>query len=587
MTTKRERLYRLLDIIEEFEDNIRYGVAYRPFNNVVSSKKEALVNYDKEEAEIIRLVRKYQRDLVAAGISSLIQAFKKNITKNTELFKAWDYEIFQKWQEDLGAKIPAIQENFKNKMIVPLTISYGKGYNKGIEDLGFEPMPERSWFYLPGHAVPRLTALKMSWYISRKVSLDMVDIIMDGMREGLNGREIGRNLRKVSTAPKVVNVAPKVVDGVVTRKGYSYTIPNRRWTEMIGRTEANRATTMGRVESYNTSKMVKSLEHITAGDKRVCPICEPLDGKVYTLAEAGKAIPVHVMCRCTVEVHEYYSDAKPEKAEENFKLDDVDRTINTAPISWGNAPLVRWNTRTRTLAEDMKRYERHLKARGLNTVKGRKQVYERLEKQLYDLKVTQLKGFKSADIRRLYTMHTVKNTRHEIARNIIGKDRIKPTTIELKKEYKRVPRAYASTTTNKFNRFGGQGYDSAYQLELYSKNSFRPERTVLNLQHSIAHEMGHQLHYESSKDFIKTWGEEFLRTKENVKVLSWKPYIIEGETIGKQPIMNLREAGFVTNYATVKHTEDFAESFATYVYNPNDLKLASSRKYKLMKDFVE
>jgi hypothetical protein len=38
----------------------------------------------------------------------------------------------------------------------------------------------------------------------------------------------------------------------------------------------------------------------TAGDNRVCDICDDLEGNVYTLAEARGVIPVHPNCRCVV-----------------------------------------------------------------------------------------------------------------------------------------------------------------------------------------------------------------------------------------------------------------------------------------------
>jgi len=40
-------------------------------------------------------------------------------------------------------------------------------------------------------------------------------------------------------------------------------------------------------------------EWSTAGDDRVCPLCEPLEGKIYTMQEARGLIPRHPNCRCT------------------------------------------------------------------------------------------------------------------------------------------------------------------------------------------------------------------------------------------------------------------------------------------------
>jgi SPP1 gp7 family putative phage head morphogenesis protein len=40
------------------------------------------------------------------------------------------------------------------------------------------------------------------------------------------------------------------------------------------------------------------VELVTAGDLRVCPMCQGLNGKVYTIKEARGLIPVHPQCRC-------------------------------------------------------------------------------------------------------------------------------------------------------------------------------------------------------------------------------------------------------------------------------------------------
>lgn len=39
-------------------------------------------------------------------------------------------------------------------------------------------------------------------------------------------------------------------------------------------------------------------EFATAGDDVVCPECEELEGKVYSIEEARGVIPVHPNCRC-------------------------------------------------------------------------------------------------------------------------------------------------------------------------------------------------------------------------------------------------------------------------------------------------
>lgn len=42
------------------------------------------------------------------------------------------------------------------------------------------------------------------------------------------------------------------------------------------------------------------VEFVTAGDDDVCPVCEDLEGRVFTYTEAIGLIPVHPYCRCAV-----------------------------------------------------------------------------------------------------------------------------------------------------------------------------------------------------------------------------------------------------------------------------------------------
>lgn len=44
---------------------------------------------------------------------------------------------------------------------------------------------------------------------------------------------------------------------------------------------------------------VERVVWITSGDERVCGICQPLDGEVFSMDETFDPPPLHVMCRCT------------------------------------------------------------------------------------------------------------------------------------------------------------------------------------------------------------------------------------------------------------------------------------------------
>lgn len=78
-------------------------------------------------------------------------------------------------------------------------------------------------------------------------------------------------------------------------------IGKKRATD-LARTEIIRShadATLNRYGQAGVEEVVGQAEFTTAGDRRVCPICESLDGNVYSLEEARGLVPVHVRCRCS------------------------------------------------------------------------------------------------------------------------------------------------------------------------------------------------------------------------------------------------------------------------------------------------
>jgi len=72
-------------------------------------------------------------------------------------------------------------------------------------------------------------------------------------------------------------------------------------SRVMARTEIINAHAEGTLNTYEEAGIqgvdVES-EFTTAGDNKVCPKCEALEGKVYSIAEARGVIPVHPNCRC-------------------------------------------------------------------------------------------------------------------------------------------------------------------------------------------------------------------------------------------------------------------------------------------------
>ena len=69
----------------------------------------------------------------------------------------------------------------------------------------------------------------------------------------------------------------------------------------IARTETIRAHAEGQLDAFErlgVAQVGLMAEFLTAGDDRVCQVCQSLEGQVFTVEEARGIIPVHPNCRC-------------------------------------------------------------------------------------------------------------------------------------------------------------------------------------------------------------------------------------------------------------------------------------------------
>jgi SPP1 gp7 family putative phage head morphogenesis protein len=75
----------------------------------------------------------------------------------------------------------------------------------------------------------------------------------------------------------------------------------RRRAEILARTEIIRSHHLATIEEYRTWEVegvYVLAEWATAGDSRVCTVCAPLQGTIWTLDEIEPMIPRHPQCRC-------------------------------------------------------------------------------------------------------------------------------------------------------------------------------------------------------------------------------------------------------------------------------------------------
>ncbi len=101
--------------------------------------------------------------------------------------------------------------------------------------------------------------------------------LTDGLVQGKNPREIARSINKG-------------IDAIGKRRSI-----------LIARTEIIRAHAEGQLdalEGLGVKEVGVAVEWSTAGDARVCKLCQPMDDTVFKIKEARGLIPRHPQCRC-------------------------------------------------------------------------------------------------------------------------------------------------------------------------------------------------------------------------------------------------------------------------------------------------
>lgn len=156
-----------------------------------------------------------------------------------------------------------------------------------------------------------------------KISQNLQDRIKSeialGVRDGTPYPELSKKVSKIFSKPIPVHVAAKLNrKGEVIRRAYDYNMDNRRWSDMVARTETQRALNNGRVYGYQQSNTAKTLRWVA--NPGACPDCSFRSGEIYKVEEAQDLIPLHPECLISGKVYIYTS--KEWKHIKDIKVND-------------------------------------------------------------------------------------------------------------------------------------------------------------------------------------------------------------------------------------------------------------------------
>lgn len=128
--------------------------------------------------------------------------------------------------------------------------------------------------------------------ITSQMDTQISRVLTQGIADGENPRELAKLLTRTISGP--------VGDlGITDTLGRF--IPAERRARTLARTEIIRAHSQGMIQeakSWSVEEVYVKAEWVTAG-YHVCPLCEALEGKVFSLDEAMNLIPYHPNCRCS------------------------------------------------------------------------------------------------------------------------------------------------------------------------------------------------------------------------------------------------------------------------------------------------
>lgn len=549
-------LIKIENLIEEYEDIVNYAT-YHPFNTLKARDKRVLINVDRQEASVVKAIRALHRELTEVGIT-VLQSTKKEfavpgeteykesslttnplpegLNKSNEILKVYSYSQFEKWRKQLEKKIPAIRDKYKGKLMVPLSVAYTRGHDKGMLDMGLKPLGAATMFQ-HSSILPRLRAVRLLQYLTDSLSDEMQLAVVEGMRQGEGTTQIAKRLRAVKNSPHHVVVPPKLdpKTGGVLRKGFEYDMSSKHYSEVVARSEVMTATNHGRVDAYTKSDNVESLEWMTAGDERVCEICEPLDRQVFKLGEANAEMPAHAMCRCTWAVHKYKDpNASKTEMQNNYRVDDAGKALNSAPLGFPSTPTEQ--------GENFDRWIRHMAGRGIT----KKQVKAKLTEQLARTGARVRKGWSAASGEDMYTLHLIKNARFYAQR--YTKKKLPPTGLYKTKVIDGNPKITGQSNFEKF----------AYRENKYKQTITISEAAIRDgsISETYLHETGHSV-----------WNRLNVDTR-----LSWHNRTTKG-IVGKKT---------VSNYANVNYMEDFAETYSYGLLNPQHVQSVAPERMRWM-----
>jgi len=244
----------LTAMLGDAEDEVRRAILrYKSLGSLPDNKLAALEGLKKLQADIREATSRLHRDQTLLFRKTAKTSFRQGIYRGIDEFAA--------------AQLP---------------------FYRDLTPEGIDKLATRVFTIVDTDALDFMTNynLVLAGDVHRELADGIKRTVMNGIATGKGVEDIARNLGRVVKDPESFRHAGSKV---FSKTQYRM--------EVIARTEVLRAHNQGRIK-FHDRVGVRKLEWMTMEDERVCPICGPLDGKVYDTGRFPTQ-PAHPNCRCT------------------------------------------------------------------------------------------------------------------------------------------------------------------------------------------------------------------------------------------------------------------------------------------------
>lgn len=227
--------------------------------------------------------------------------------------------------------------------------------------------------------------LNLSNQVSEALQGQIKNVLLEGLADGKNGRQVKKAILEVWNKPITINVKPKYDSkGKIVRRGYTRQMSASQWAETVGRTEINRAYNWGRTRAYRQSGVVEKVRFAVSPDERLCPVCAQREGDEVSLNDADGIIPLHANCRCTwipilkeydklfksVDIDTRLIEYATSLIEEQYNVEKKFNDIGIENVDFGNVDAIGRLSLYDAVVELNKIYGEKLFIKGIQAVDG-------------------------------------------------------------------------------------------------------------------------------------------------------------------------------------------------------------------------